>query len=141
MLDWRPDLSHVRQAEVRALHAYMTEVGGRRRPTVVCCDLNAAPDADEVRMLTGKARPIAPGAVFYDAWETAGDGSHGYTWNNRNKWAAPGLLPDRRIDYILSAWPRSGGVGHPISCALLGVEEGPTGPPSDHYGVVADIRY
>ena len=141
MLETRPDLSHVRREQLVALREYVEERAEKERPTVVCGDLNAPPDADEVRILTGRSMAIAPGFVFSDAWELAGDGSAGHTWSNRNKWAAAGLRPDRRIDYILSAWPRQGGAGHPVSCALIGTVDGPAGPPSDHYGVVADLRY
>jgi endonuclease/exonuclease/phosphatase family metal-dependent hydrolase len=71
-----------------------------------------------------------------------GDGSPGYTWSNANPLAAPGLYPDRRFDYVLSSWPRAGGVGHPIHCELLGATATPVQPQlSDHYGVLADLRY
>lgn len=141
MLESRPDLSHVRIEQIAALHGFVDEHAARGRPTVVCGDFNAPPDADEVRLLTGKAPVVAPRFLFYDAWEVAGDGTPGHTWSNRNRWAAAGLLPDRRIDYILSAWPRAGGAGHPVTCSLIGTTDGPDGPPSDHYGVVADLRY
>ena len=141
MLDWRPDLSHVRRQQVRTLVEYIDEQGERGRPTIVCGDFNAAPDSDEVRSLTGSATALAPWSYFYDAWALAGDGTPGYTWSNRNRWAATGLLPDRRIDYVLSAWPRAGGVGHPMTARIIGDQDGENGPPSDHYGVVADLRY
>jgi hypothetical protein len=79
--------------------------------------------------------------VFYDAWEMAGDGSPGFTWSNRNPLAAIGLYPDRRFDYIFSAWPRRGGVGHPTGCSLLGVRAPEEQQVSDHYGLAADLRY
>jgi hypothetical protein len=78
---------------------------------------------------------------FYDAWEVAGDGSSGFTWSNRNPLAATGLYPDRRFDYIFSAWPRRGGVGHPTQCSLLGVRAPAERQVSDHYGLAADLRY
>jgi endonuclease/exonuclease/phosphatase family metal-dependent hydrolase len=108
----------------------------------VCGDFNAGPDSDELRMLTGRSETPVPGLVFYDAWEVAGDGTPGYTWSNRNPLAAPGLYPDRRFDYVLSAWPRAGGVGHPTHCALLGDTPATEQPHiSDHYGILADLRY
>ena len=33
-------------------------------------------------MLTGRAATAAPGKVFYDSWEIAGDSSAGCTWSN-----------------------------------------------------------
>ncbi|MFD0472968.1 endonuclease/exonuclease/phosphatase family protein [Nonomuraea thailandensis] len=90
------------------------------------------------RMLTGRSATSVPGLVFYDAWEVAGDGGPGHTWSNANPWARPALYPDRRFDYVLSAWPRAGGAGHPVRCEVVG--DGPE-PASDHYGVLAELRY
>jgi endonuclease/exonuclease/phosphatase family metal-dependent hydrolase len=141
MLDYPLDASPVRQAQVRELAGYIEERARRRYPIVVCGDFNAGPDADELRMLTGRTTPAAPGLVFYDAWEIAGDGTPGCTWSNQNPLAAVALYPDRRFDYVLSAWPRRGGVGHPVRCERLGVLPADQPQLSDHYGVLADLRY
>jgi endonuclease/exonuclease/phosphatase family metal-dependent hydrolase len=141
MLDYPLDASALRQAQTRQLASFVSEVSRRRYPTVVCGDFNAGPDSEEIRMLTGRTATALPGLVFYDAWEVAGDGTAGYTWSNRNPLAAIGLYPDRRFDYILSAWPRPGGVGHPTHCTLLGVRPADQLQLSDHYGVLADLRY
>jgi endonuclease/exonuclease/phosphatase family metal-dependent hydrolase len=140
-LDYPLDGSARRQAQVRQLVAFIQEVTRRRHPTIVCGDFNAGPDSDEMRALTGQAVTTAPGVVFYDAWELAGDGTPGCTWSNRNPLAAPAMYPDRRFDYILSAWPRAGAVGHPTHCELLGVVQAGEPELSDHYGVLADLRY
>ena len=84
MLDYPLDGSAVRQAQVRQLAGFIQDRTRRRYPTVVCGDFNAGPDADELRMLTGRTVPVVPGLVFYDAWEVAGDGTPGLTWSNRN---------------------------------------------------------
>ncbi len=141
MLDYPLHASGVRQRQVRELLDFVNETTSRRHLTVICGDFNAGPDADEMRMLTGRTESPVPGMVFYDAWEVADDGSPGITWSNDNPLAAVGLIPDRRFDYILSAWPRKGGIGHPTACKRLGVY--PAGEPqlSDHYGLVADLRY
>ena len=141
MLDHPLDASGLRQHQVRQLVRFIAETASRRDPVVVCGDFNAGPDSDEIRMLTGRSAPAAPGMVFYDAWEVAGDGSPGFTWSNRNPLAAIGLYPDRRFDYIFSAWPRRGGVGHPTGCSLLGVRAPGEQQVSDHYGLAADLRY
>jgi endonuclease/exonuclease/phosphatase family metal-dependent hydrolase len=141
MLDYPLHGSAVRQAQVRQLAILILESTKKRHPVIVCGDFNAGADSDEIRMLTGRSTTAAPDLVFYDAWELAGDGTPGYTWSNRNPLAAVAMYPDRRFDYILSAWPRLGAVGHPLHCELLGVV--PAGQPqlSDHYGVLADLRY
>ena len=141
MLDYPLGASVVRQAQVRELAQFISSTTRRRHPTVVCGDFNAGPDSDEIRMLTGHSATPEPGLVFYDAWEVAGDGTAGITWSNRNPLAAAALLPDRRFDYVLSAWPRLGGVGHPTHCELLGVVPDDQPQLSDHYGVLADLRY
>jgi endonuclease/exonuclease/phosphatase family metal-dependent hydrolase len=141
MLDYPLDASPVRQAQVRQLAGYIEERARRRDPIVLCGDFNAGPDSDELRMLTGRTTPAAPGLVFYDAWEIAGDGTPGCTWSNQNPLAAVALYPDRRFDYVLSAWPRRGGVGHPVRCQRLGVLPADQPQLSDHYGVLADLRY
>jgi len=141
LLDHPLDASVLRQDQVRQLAAFIAETASRRDLIVVCGDFNAGPDSDEIRMLTGRSAPAVPGLVFYDAWEVAGDGSPGYTWSNRNPLAAVGLYPDRRFDYILSAWPRRGGTGHPVRCSLLGVRGPAELQVSDHYGLAADLRY
>jgi endonuclease/exonuclease/phosphatase family metal-dependent hydrolase len=141
MLDYPLNASGVRQAQVRHLAQLIAATTNRRHPVVVCGDFNAGPDSDEIRILTGRSAAAAPGLVFYDAWEVAGDGTAGITWSNQNPLAAVALYPDRRFDYVLSAWPRPGGVGHPTHCELLGVVPGDQMQLSDHYGVLADLRY
>lgn len=142
VLDYPLDGSATRQTQVRELAEFVDEVTSGRHPTILCGDFNANPDSDEIRMLTGKSETASPGLVFYDAWELAGDGTPGITWSNANPLAAIGLYPDRRFDYVLSAWPRLNGVGHPVHAELLGVTRKPTDLQlSDHYGVLADLRY
>jgi endonuclease/exonuclease/phosphatase family metal-dependent hydrolase len=142
MLDYPLNASARRQAQVRQLCAFVDELTRRRHITILCGDFNAGPDSDEMRMLTGRSATPVPELVFYDAWEVAGDGSAGITWSNQNPLAAIGRYPDRRFDYILSAWPRSGAAGHPVNCELLGVRPNRDETQiSDHYGVLADLRY
>jgi endonuclease/exonuclease/phosphatase family metal-dependent hydrolase len=141
ILGWRLDHSRLRQEQVRDLAAYVRELAGSAAPVLLCGDFNSAPDSDEIRMLTGRSAVAAPGLVFYDAWEVAGGEGAGHTWCNANRWAAPVLFPDRRIDYVFSAWPRAGGAGHPVRCELIGTEEVDGVLPSDHYGLLTDLRY
>lgn len=143
-----PHRSAERERQVRALVEFMAEAQEGAFPSpgrsIVAGDFNAAPDADEIRLLTGRRAPHAPGWVFLDAWDTAGDGSPGHTMVRANPNAAPLLLPDLRWDYIFVRWPsaRPGGLGHPVHARVAGTEATAAGVvPSDHYAVVADLRY
>ena len=120
-LDYPLHASGIRQHQVRELANFVSGAASPSHPAIICGDFNASPDSDELRMLTGRSQPPVPGMVFYDAWEVADDGGPGFTWSNQNPLAAVSLLPDRRFDYVLSAWPRRGGAGHPTRCELLGV--------------------
>jgi endonuclease/exonuclease/phosphatase family metal-dependent hydrolase len=108
----------------------------------VAGDFNTGPDSDEIRMLTGRRQTARPGFVLFDAWEF-GDGpaTPGVTWSSANPWAAPSLLRDQRIDYVFTGWPRRGGVGSALGARLAGTEAVEGIVASDHYAVVADLRY
>jgi endonuclease/exonuclease/phosphatase family metal-dependent hydrolase len=139
MLDWRLDLSHVRRRQTEALCAWIRERRVRGAAVVVCGDFNAAPDSDEIRVLTGKSGVPQAGLVFYDAWDSLRPDERGFTWSNSNPYASSFPLPDRRIDYIFSAWGAPRGLGQPRACGLMGTAPGR--PASDHFGVWADLRY
>lgn len=140
-LNWRFDHSHVRQLQVKALADFVAETRPREFPPVVCGDFNAEPTSDEIRMLTGRAATPVRGLVFHDAWDFAGAGD-GHTIDTRvNPFAAAGLTPSRRIDYVFTGWPKRGGAGAVLNAELLGHEAVGGVFGSDHYGVVADLRY
>jgi endonuclease/exonuclease/phosphatase family metal-dependent hydrolase len=140
-LNWRFDHSAVRQQQVQAIAEVVAGARPRTYPPVLCGDFNAVPDSDEIRMLTGRAAGPVEGLVFHDAWEAAGDGGPGHTWSNANPYAVLDLEPDRRIDYVLVGWPKAGGAGHVTSCEVVGTSPVDGVVPSDHYGVLAELRY
>jgi endonuclease/exonuclease/phosphatase family metal-dependent hydrolase len=139
-LNWRFDQSVVRQEQVRFVARFIAESREEGCPPILTGDFNAVPDSDEIRMLTGRMALAVPGLVFHDAWEAAGDGGAGFTWTNANPWARQDLEPDRRIDYVFTGWPKKGGAGHVTSCRLIGAAIDGIFP-SDHYGVLAELRY
>ena len=139
-LNWRYDESHVRQRQVHALAEMVGESGERTYPGVVCGDFNADPLSDEIRTLTGRAAVPVPRLVFHDAWEVAGEGA-GSTWSNANPFAARDLEPERRIDYVFVGWPKARGAGHVVGATVEGVEPVDGVHPSDHYAVLAELRY
>jgi len=140
-LQWKLHHGWVREKQVAAL----AEFARRRRPglelpPVIAGDLNAEPDSAEIRFLTGLQSLEGRSVLFYDAWRVAGDGSPGVTWSNRNPYARIGLEPDRRIDYVLVGYPQPNGIGHVERCRVVcdDVKDGVW--PSDHFGVLAEIR-
>jgi endonuclease/exonuclease/phosphatase family metal-dependent hydrolase len=140
-LSWRADWSGVRQEQVRALCRLVASTRPRPLPAIVCGDLNAEPGSDEIRMLTGLTSVPVPGVVLRDAWASAGDGGPGWTWDNRNPLAAASLDPNARIDYVLVGWPKLAGAGQVLSARVAGDApvDGLYG--SDHFAVVAELRY
>ncbi len=141
-LNYRLDQSDVRQAQVRDLCAWIDETTARRSyPPVLCGDLNADPEAEEIRMLTGLTTVPVPRLVFIDAWRAADpDSGPGWTWDNRNPFAALDHEPDRRIDYVLVGYPRDGGRGQAVAARRIGAAPVDGVWPSDHCGVVVDLR-
>lgn len=141
MFAWRPDHGHIRLAQAKALGAWIMAQRERGAVTVLCGDLNAAPDSDEIRALTGLSAVAAPDLVFHDAWAAMRTDAPGHTWTRANIFTRAAALPDRRIDYVLSAWGAPEGLGEPQAAGLLGdaVEGGEIA--SDHAGVWADLRY
>jgi endonuclease/exonuclease/phosphatase family metal-dependent hydrolase len=108
-------------------------------PLLLCGDLNAVPDSDEIRALTGRTAPLVPGLVFQDCWELVGDGP-GHTWSSRNPYLTDATWPNRRLDYIMVSWPRPKGLGKPIDIELVGTSPVRGVMPSDHFGVMATLR-
>jgi endonuclease/exonuclease/phosphatase family metal-dependent hydrolase len=135
-LNWRLDHGHVRVAQAGEVLAALAR---HRRPTTVLCgDLNAEPDSDEIRLLTGRAPTPVPGMVLSDTWRLAGAGAAGLTWDNRNPFAATEHECDRRIDYVLQAWSYPGH-RHAARAALVGDAPVAGTWPSDHLGIVVDL--
>jgi endonuclease/exonuclease/phosphatase family metal-dependent hydrolase len=140
-LDYRFDQSATRELQCRAV---CDAVAARRvdpdveLPVVLGADLNAVPDSDEVRLLTGRRAAHRPNLVFSDCWEQLGEGS-GYTWRSDNPYRADTAWPNRRIDYLLVSWPRPKPLGNPKRVWLAGLEPIDGVMPSDHAAVVADL--
>ncbi len=143
-LDHHFDGSATRQAQLARLLELAVGWRGvpeRDLPLIVGADLNAVPDSDEVRTLTGR-RPGATGLVFSDAWEQVGDGP-GPTWLRANPHTADSAWPDRRLDYVLVSWPRPKPIGNPERAWIVGdrpsTVDGAEVWPSDHAAVVAEL--
>ena len=148
--DYRFDQSALRVAQARALLDLVSHMRGQPDvdlPVVACGDLNAVPDSDEIRLLTGRTQGHVSNLVMTDCWESVGD-APGFTWRRENPYQTETAWPNRRLDYVLVSWPRPKPIGNPISAWLAGlapvagiapdVEGGVV--PSDHAAVVVDLR-
>jgi endonuclease/exonuclease/phosphatase family metal-dependent hydrolase len=141
-LNWKLHHGWVRERQALALADLADEwSAGLDLPPVVVGDMNADPDATEIRFLTGLTSLDGRSTCLHDAWRFAGDGTPGYTWDNRNPYAHYSFEPNRRIDYIFVGPADGHGRGW-IRSASLALSEPSQGVyPSDHFGVVAEVQF
>lgn len=145
-LSWRFEDGVVREAQVRALAGFVASTASTASadsplPPVIGGDFNAEPDSTEIRFLSGLTSMEGESVYFQDAWRVAGGGGAGpgWTWDNRNPFAASALEPDRRIDYIFVGWRRDSGAGRVESCRVVCDRALGGTYATDHYGLVADL--
>lgn len=148
-LNWKLHHGAVRVRQVQFICERIKELapttGGdaTRLPPVLMGDFNASPDADEIRYLTGLATVDGKSVYFADAWAYGGDGTPGFTFDRKNRFAANAHEPPRRIDYIFVRGPDAKLRGEPLETRVAFSKwvPGAGGPvwPSDHFGVVTDL--
>ena len=140
-LNWQMPQSHIRQMQVQDLAKFVKANKGWKFPPVICGDFNADPVSEEIRMMTGQTTAAVPGLVFHDAWAFVHGAKVGNTWDNVNPFVAKEFEPDRRIDYIFTGWPRPDGAGHITDCRIVGNAPVNDIWPSDHFALLAELRY
>lgn len=140
-LHWKFRDGAVRERQVAALCDFALEHRPETGfPPILVGDFNAEPESSEIRYVSGLQSFEGHSIAMLDAWRMAGDGGPGFTWSNRNPYAAAVLEPDRRIDYIFTGWPSRNGVGQLQSCRVVCDEEKEGVWPTDHFGVYAELR-
>jgi endonuclease/exonuclease/phosphatase family metal-dependent hydrolase len=141
-LNWKFEEGHVREAQVREIALCVQALSPPDGfPAILVGDFNAEPDADEMRFLRGlTSLGGSKRAFFQDAYAVAGDGSPGSTFARRNPFAAPLREPDRRIDYVLVHGRDERFRGEPVHASVCFDAPVDGTYPSDHFGVVADLR-
>jgi endonuclease/exonuclease/phosphatase family metal-dependent hydrolase len=141
-LAWQLHDAALREQQVRALVRFVEQTSDPDAVLgpVVAGDFNAEPDATAIRYLCGLATLDGTSTYFQDAWRLAGDGGPGLTWSNANPHAALDAEPDRRLDYIFSGFRGRSAAGRPVACRV--VADAPVDGvwPTDHFGVLADLR-
>ena len=141
-LAWQLHDAALRERQVRALMGFVSERADPQTALgpIVAGDFNAEPDSTAIRYLTGLTTLDGASMYLQDAWRLAGDGGPGLTWDNRNPHAALDQEPDRRIDYVFSAFHGRAGGGKPIECRVVADEPLDGVWPSDHFGVLAVLQ-
>ncbi len=144
-LSWKFDEGALREEQVLAIAGHVRELEREGDlPAVLVGDLNAGPDATEIRFLRGLHAIEKKSIWFTDAFERVGAGP-GHTFDPpNNPHAALTQEAPRRIDYVLVRGPRDDGRGMPLSARVVFDEVVMEGDlryaPSDHYGVFAEVR-
>jgi endonuclease/exonuclease/phosphatase family metal-dependent hydrolase len=140
-LHWRLHHGDVRCRQVAEIARQIVARRPRNGfPPILVGDMNAEPDSDEIRFLTGGHALDGKSVYFHDAWRVAGEGSDRVTWSNRNPYARTAFEPERRIDYVFAGYPTPQGLGHVERCRVVCNEAEDGVWPSDHFGVYAELR-
>lgn len=147
-LNWKLHHGSVRLRQVQFIAdriAELVPVRGPELPPVLMGDLNAEPEADEIRYLRGLAVVEGKTVFFADAWVYGGDGSPGATFHRENDFARVAREPSRRIDYIFVRGPDHLLRGEPMQTEIAfatpeATENGKIWP-SDHFGLVSEVHF
>jgi endonuclease/exonuclease/phosphatase family metal-dependent hydrolase len=152
-LIWSGHLEHRRLLQADAIDRGITRyVGDTSIPVVLGGDFNCLPTSSTARFLTGIEPYQGHTAQWVDVWDVVGQGA-GITSSAQNSWARevaerhgfldPYALPDRRIDRLMVRGYAHGRVLSPIQAFVLDEtylkHYSDSFPPSDHWGVVADL--
>lgn len=150
-LHYRLDDGVAREQQVLAVDEAIRACGrgNTDAPQILCGDMNATADSDEMRFLRGLTTLSGRRTHFQDAWlrhhrePGAGDGpAQGITWSSENELTRPlrSLDIDRRIDYVYVTSRKRDGRGTIHDCRVVLTERDGDICASDHYGVLADVQ-
>lgn len=150
-LHYRLDDGVAREQQVLAIDDAIRAIGrtATTAPHILCGDMNATPDSDEMRFLRGLTTLGGRRTHFQDTWLRhhrecqAGDGpAQGITWSSENELTRPlrSLDIDRRIDYVYVTSRKKDGRATVHDCRVVLTEREDGVCASDHYGVLADVQ-
>ena len=139
-LNWKFHEGCVREAQVMAIAEHLKkEAPLDGLPPILVGDLNAQPEASEIRFLKGLQSLQGKSFFLADAYEQVGEGP-GFTFDaTKNPYAAVTQEYPRRIDYVLVRGPDRQGRGKPLSSKVVLTEVENGTAPSDHFGVYAEL--
>lgn len=133
---WHND---IRAEQLRWLIAWLADQPPTDLPMVLTGDFNAAPDFDEIRPLTGRARPYDSRLPLVDTWQYCNPDDSGFTWDRHNPHVT-GQEASYRIDYVLTGMARPNGVGRIRTSERIAVAPIEGIVASDHYGVITELQ-
>lgn len=140
-LSWRLDQGYIRERQVAVIAECLDyTLMETQFPPIIVGDFNTVSDSTEVRFLTGKHSFGGRSFFLRDAWAHAGDGTQGFTWTMKNPYLPSWLAPERRIDYIFVGLPTMDGLGDILSCRIVCDQPENGVWPSDHFGLLAELR-
>jgi endonuclease/exonuclease/phosphatase family metal-dependent hydrolase len=141
-LAWRFHEGAVRQGQVVAVAEKVAAWSPPASPPpILVGDFNADPEADEIRYLKGLTALGRGRCVYFsDAFAVAGEGA-GVTFSKRNPFAATLREPDRRIDYVFVKRTNDDPRGEPVAARVCFDRPVNGVFPTDHFGVIATLRY
>ena len=140
-LNWKLDEGYIREEQVLAIQHYVKKYNDGL-PVIMSGDFNAKPESAEIRFLTGNQSLKGESAYYQDAWYMTHRHEDGYSWSYKNAYTRPWLEPDRRIDYIFVSQPTRESKGIILDCHLVLNRPDLSGVfPSDHFGMLAEIKY
>jgi endonuclease/exonuclease/phosphatase family metal-dependent hydrolase len=152
-LHYRLDDGLAREQQVLAVDAQIRACGrdASDAPQILCGDMNATPDSDEMRFLRGLTTLGGRRTHFQDAWlkhhaepGLTSDPAAGITWSSENPQTRPlrSLDIDRRIDFIYVTSRKKDGRATVATCEVVLRDRAGDDAicASDHYGVMADVQ-
>jgi endonuclease/exonuclease/phosphatase family metal-dependent hydrolase len=143
-LHYRLDDGVAREAQVVALDEAIRACGRGNTdpPQILCGDMNATPDSDEMRFLRGLTTLSGRRTHWQDAWLRVHGSAEGITWSSENAQTRPlrSLDLDRRIDFVYVTSRKKDGRGTVSDCRVVLTERDGDVCASDHYGVLADVQ-
>lgn len=118
-------------------------LAGRDMHVVLAGDFDAAPDAASIRFWTGRQSLHGVSVCYQDAWAAVHGDAPGHTFGPRNPLVTAGemaLETGRRIDYVMVRCGVHGPTLAAADCRRVFDEPVDGVWPSDHAGVVAELR-
>lgn len=141
-LNWKLDEGWVREKQVLTIAETVDRLRQGSFPPVLMGDFNAEPISDELRYLKGLTRLGQERSTrFIDLWDWQDDRDVKTFDGRRNPFAAEHPEVPRCLDYIFLRAPLRKRAGTPLSVRLAFDEPVDGVFCSDHFGVIADIRF